>query len=71
MKIKELNSRLNSITDDKSNKIYTQFVELLNELRKRELSENIVKQINLCIDKINSSTPEEKHLTKFINKSKL
>ena len=66
MEIKELNSRLNGITDDKLNKIYTQFVELLNELRKRELSENIVKQINLCIDKINSSTLEEKHLTKFI-----
>jgi hypothetical protein len=32
--IKELNISLNSFTDDKSTKIHTQFVDLLNELRK-------------------------------------
>lgn len=66
MEIKELNIKLNSFTDDKSTKIYTQFVDLLNELRKRKLPENIARSINLCIEKINSSTLADKQLSKFI-----
>jgi hypothetical protein len=65
MEIKELNISLNSFTDDKSTKIHTQFVDLLNELRK-ELPENIVRSLNLCVKKINSSTLADKQLSKFI-----
>ncbi len=46
MPIKELNNRQDISSDDKLNKLYTQFGELLKELRKRELSENIEKLIN-------------------------
>jgi phage regulator Rha-like protein len=51
MEIKELNISLNGFTDDKSTKIHTQFVDLLNELRKQELPENIVRSLNLCVEK--------------------
>lgn len=66
MEIKELNSIQNNFTDDKLTKIYNQFVELLNELNRRELPENIVSSVNLGIDKINSSTLTVKALIKSI-----
>lgn len=66
MNIKELNHRPSNFTDNKSTKIYSQFGELLNELRKRELTLNIENFINDCIDQINSPTLTEAQLTKFI-----
>ncbi len=66
MEIKELNNRQNSLTDDKLTKIYTQLTELLNELRKRELPENIASSINASVDKINLSTLTGIQLTKLI-----
>lgn len=66
MEIKELDSRQDSFADDKLTKIYTQFIGLHSELRKRELPENIVISVNLCVDKINSSTLTGKQLTKLI-----
>ena len=66
MTIKELNIRQNSFTDNNLIKIYSQFGELLNELRKKELPENIKKLTNDCVDQINSSTLTGTQLTKFI-----
>lgn len=63
---KELNSRQNSFTDDKLIKTYSQFGELLNQLRKKELPDHITKLTNDCVDQINSSTLTETQLTKFI-----
>jgi len=66
MNIRELNNRQNSFTNNKLVKIYSQFGELLHELRKRELPKNIEKSVNDCVDQINSSTLNETQLTKFI-----
>lgn len=66
MTINELDIRQNSFTDNKLIKIYSEFRELLTQLKKRDLPENIVILVNDCIDKINSSTLTGKQLTKFI-----
>jgi hypothetical protein len=68
MEFKKLNNRQEILTDDKLFKSYNQFVELLNELKKRELSEDLIKSVNLSVDKINSSTLKGKQLIKFIKK---
>jgi hypothetical protein len=66
MPIKELNNRQDISSDDKLNKLYTQFGELLKELRKRELSENIEKLINDAVDEINASTLAEPQFIKLV-----
>jgi hypothetical protein len=66
MSIKELNKRQDISTDNKLSRNYTQFGELLNELRKKELNENVEKFINERIDNINSSTLNGTQLIKFI-----
>jgi len=66
MNIKELNNKQINTTDAKQSKIYAQFGELLNELRKREAPENIEKSVNDHVDEINSSTLTGNQLTKFI-----
>ncbi|KHJ38098.1 hypothetical protein PBAC_16380 [Pedobacter glucosidilyticus] len=66
MNIKELNQRQDISTDDKLKKLYTQFGELLKELRNRELPENIEKLINDAIDEINASTLTGSQLFKLI-----
>ena len=68
MEFKKLNNRQEILTDDKLFKSYNQFVELHNELKKRELSEDLIKSVNLSVDKINSSTLKDKQLIKFIKK---
>ncbi len=68
MEFKELNNRQEILTDEKLFKSYNQFVKLLNELKKRELSEDLIKSVNLSVDKINSSTLTSKQLIKFIKK---
>ena len=68
MMIEELNNKQDLTSDDKLGKLYFQFGELLNELRKRELSEKIEGLINDCVCQINSSTLNGKQLAKFIRK---
>jgi hypothetical protein len=66
MNLKELNNRQDIFTDKKLSSIYNQFGELLNELRKKELNQNVEKFINESIDNINSSTLNGGQLTKLI-----
>ena len=66
MTIKELNIRQDFSTDNKLNRIYSQFSELLNELRKKELNENIERSINESINNLNSSTLSGTQLTKLV-----
>ncbi|WP_316785315.1 hypothetical protein [Pedobacter frigiditerrae] len=66
MNIIELNNKQINSTDNKQSKIYAQFGELLNELRKREAPENIEKSVNDFVDEINSSTLTGNQLTKLI-----
>ncbi|WP_322548954.1 hypothetical protein [Flavobacterium psychraquaticum] len=66
MTIKELNIRQDISTDNKLNRIYTQFNELLNELRKKELNENVEISINESINNLNSSTLSGTQLTKLV-----
>ena len=68
MTINELDIRQNSFTDNKLIKIYSEFGELLTQLKKRDFPENIVILVNDCIDKINSSSLTGKQLTNFIIK---
>jgi hypothetical protein len=66
MEIKDLNDISKSWPDEKLAKVYTQFVELLKELKTRDLTENLISLINLSVDKINASTTESKQLKKLI-----
>ncbi len=66
MEIKKLHKTEDSFSDVKSHKTYTQFVELLNELSKKELPETIISALNTSVDKINASTLEGKQLCRFI-----
>lgn len=66
MNIKELSNKQNNFTDDKLAKIYAQFGELLNELRKRELPLNMDNSVNEYVDQINSSALSETELAKLI-----
>jgi hypothetical protein len=66
MNIKELNNRQDISNDDKLNRTYSQFGELLNELKKKELSQDIYKLINESIDILNSSRLSGAQLTKLI-----
>lgn len=66
MTIKELNIKQDISTDNKFNRIYAQFNELLNELRKKELNENVERSINESIDNLNSSTLSGTQLTKLV-----
>lgn len=66
MNIKELNSTQNNFTDKNLIRIYTQFGDLLEELRKRKLSANIENLVNDSVEEINSSNISERQLYKFI-----
>lgn len=55
MKIIELKGGQNIPTDIKLSKLYSQFEELLRELKKRELSLNLITTINNAVEQINSS----------------
>lgn len=66
MNIKELNKRIDSATDNKLSKNLAQFADLLTELSKKELSENVEQFINERVDHINSSTLDETQLNKFL-----
>jgi hypothetical protein len=66
MSIKELNIRQDISTDKKQSRIYSQFVELLNELKKKELSPNVEKCINENIDHLNQSILNGTYLTRLV-----
>ena len=69
MKIKELDKR--EITDSNKRLVvaFSQFDNLLTELKKRELPEDIASTINIEIDKINDVTDLDKKLRKQIRSS--
>ena len=66
MNIIELKIRQDSSTGNKFSRIYSQFGELLSELKKKELSQNIVKLINDSIEEINASALTETQLEKLV-----
>ena len=69
MEIIEINRRKISDTNKKLIATCDQFNNLLTELRKRELPDNIVATINKHIEKINGVADTEKNLRKQIRKS--
>ena len=66
MNIKELKNREDYSNDDKLNRIYSQFGELLNELKKKELSQDVYKLINESVDILNLSTFNGTQLNKLL-----
>ena len=66
LELKDVQNISNNI---KLSRIYLQFTELLNELKKKELSENIITIINDSIKHINSSTLTETQLRKLIKQN--
>lgn len=66
MEIKELKKRPNIDQNKKLISANAQFDKLLTELKKKELTEEIVKSINNGIDEINSVSESEKELRKQI-----
>jgi hypothetical protein len=69
MNIIELKSRQNISTDIKLSKIYSQFEELLSELKKKELPQNIITTINKSVEQINSSTLTGTQLRKLVKQN--
>lgn len=69
MEIKELKKIPNIDQNRKLFSAYAQFDKLLTELKKKELTEEIVKSINNGIDQINSVSESEKELRKQIRKT--
>ena len=63
MEIIELDEKDNIVENAKLKRIYLQFKELLKELRKRELPQNIVESINLEIE--DSTSHADKNLKKI------
>lgn len=66
MNIKELKNREDLSNDEKLNRTYSQFGELLNELRKKELSQDLYKSINESVDVLNLSTFTGAQLAKLL-----
>jgi len=56
MNIIELKERQNFSADTKTNRIYIQLGELLNQLRKRNLPENIIDSVNQDIEVVNAAS---------------
>ena len=56
MNIIELKERQDLSADTKTNRIYIQFGEFLNQLRKKNLPQNIIESVNQDIEEINASS---------------
>jgi hypothetical protein len=69
MEIKELKKRLSIAENKKLMSVFTQFNELLKELKTKELSDPLIMSINTKIDDINLISDSEKELRKQIRKS--
>ncbi|MDR2569641.1 MAG: hypothetical protein LBD23_05000 [Oscillospiraceae bacterium] len=68
MEIIELKEKSGISDNINLNNIYQQFQELLKELRKRELPDNIVELINRDIEELNSSASSGNELRKLFKK---
>lgn len=68
MKINELKHRPDIDVNVKLNEAYLQFEKFLDELRKRELPDEIVNSVNKDIDELNSIPTNEKELRNQIKK---
>lgn len=68
MSIIELNSKGKITSDAKLGFVRFQFEELLKELKKRELPQNIIASVNESVEQINGSSLSGKELANFINK---
>jgi hypothetical protein len=68
MEIIELKEKAGISDNVNLNNLYQQFQELLKELRKRELPDNIVEFINRDIEELNSSASSGKELRKLFKK---
>lgn len=66
MTIIELIERPDIATDFKLNNLYLQFGSLLNELRKKQLSQDTIGLINLSVERINLSSFVGNELRKLI-----
>jgi len=66
MEIKELKQRPEILEDAKSNETFFQFEKLLNELRKKELPDEIVVAINKDVHEINSIVDSGKAFRKKV-----
>ena len=69
MDIKELNKTPNIEQNIKLNRRFMQFEKLIDELKTKELPDEIVEFINTNIDEINSSSNSEKELKKKLKKA--
>ena len=68
MKIAGLKKRPEAETNEKLRETYLQFEKLLNELEKRELTDNIIVSINKEINGLNAIPGSDKNLRKQITK---
>jgi len=69
MEIKKLKKRPPFEQDKKLIRAFAQFEKLLTELKKKKLTDEIVKSINNEIDQINSVSHSEKELRKQVRKA--
>lgn len=67
MKIATLNSRPQLETNSKTEKAFTRFSKLIDELRSRELPEEMVEKVNDELEKLNASSDDQ--LRKEVRKS--
>ena len=63
-----LNQRLNIQTNIKLNRLYRQFEQLISELNKRELPQDILLSINQDIESLNKLSDTDKKLKKELQK---
>jgi len=68
MDIIELKEKDGISENVKLNKIYLRFLDLLNELRKKELPIKITEIINQDVNELNSTSVEEKRLKNLFKK---
>ena len=69
MEIKELNIRQGIDQNRRLMKAFNQFEQVLAELRKKEIPEEIISTINNSVDRINTASEPEKELRKLIRKA--
>jgi hypothetical protein len=68
MQIKEVTKRPGMVAHKKLNSAFIQFEELLKELRKKEIPEDLVSSINDGVESINSIAGTDKELRKHLKK---
>jgi H+/Cl- antiporter ClcA len=69
MTIIELKERTDLANDMKLSSFYAQFSALLNELRKKQLNDELIKSINAFIETINASTAANKEFKKLVKQA--